>query len=86
MSVERTSAGEKVRERYTAAAGLPLRSNDECPVVFFLGDEAKTKEERRLVQKIDRAAFANAYVAGLREALHMTGHDYNTVLSVTTAG
>ncbi|KAK1530001.1 major facilitator superfamily transporter [Colletotrichum paranaense] len=34
----------------------------------------------------DRAAFANAYVAGLREALHMSGHDYNTVLSVTTAG
>ncbi|KAK2011828.1 major facilitator superfamily transporter [Colletotrichum eremochloae] len=71
--------------------------------VFFLGDEAKSKEEKRLVQKIDffiltycclsyffnyldRAAFANAYVAGLREALHMKGHDYNTVLSVTTAG
>lgn len=25
-------------------------------------------------------------VAGLREALNMKGHDYNTVLSVTTAG
>ncbi|KAM0270069.1 hypothetical protein ACHAQH_009538 [Verticillium albo-atrum] len=35
---------------------------------------------------LDRAAFANAYVAGLREALNMTGSDYNTVLSVTTAG
>ncbi|RBR11557.1 hypothetical protein FVER53590_13868 [Fusarium verticillioides] len=35
---------------------------------------------------LDRAAFANAYVAGLRESLSMTGHDYNTVLSVTTAG
>ncbi|PVI00992.1 pantothenate transporter liz1 [Periconia macrospinosa] len=35
---------------------------------------------------LDRAAFANAYVAGLREALKMTGHDYNTVLAVTTAG
>ncbi|KAG8157547.1 hypothetical protein KVR01_012589 [Diaporthe batatas] len=54
--------------------------------VFFLGDEAKTKEERKLVRKIDRAAFANAYVAGLREDLNMKGHDYNTVLSVTTAG
>ncbi|KAF7556993.1 hypothetical protein G7Z17_g997 [Cylindrodendrum hubeiense] len=66
---------------------------------FFLGEAAKSKEERRLVQKIDffilllfqlsrkdRAAFANAYVAGLREALNMTAKDYNTVLSVTTAG
>ncbi|KAF4984707.1 hypothetical protein FZEAL_148 [Fusarium zealandicum] len=34
----------------------------------------------------DRAAFANAYVAGLREALEMTGHDYNNVLSMTIAG
>jgi ACS family pantothenate transporter-like MFS transporter len=25
-------------------------------------------------------------VAGLREALNMSGHDYNTVLSVTIAG
>lgn len=70
---------------------------------FFLGEAAKSKEERRLVQKIDffiltycclsyffnfldRAAFANAYVAGLREALDMSAKDYNTVLSVTTAG
>ncbi|KAH7024741.1 major facilitator superfamily transporter [Microdochium trichocladiopsis] len=70
---------------------------------FFLGAEATTNEERKLVQKIDffimtycclayffnfldRAAFANAYVAGLRESLAMGGHDYNTVLSVTTAG
>ncbi|KAJ3950041.1 uncharacterized protein N0V96_001177 [Colletotrichum fioriniae] len=35
---------------------------------------------------LDRAAFANAYVAGLREALHMKGHDYNTVLSMASAG
>lgn len=28
----------------------------------------------------------NMQVAGLREALNMGGHDYNTVLSVTTAG
>ncbi|KAJ3547007.1 hypothetical protein NM208_g1732 [Fusarium decemcellulare] len=70
---------------------------------FFLGAAAKSKEERRLVRKLDffiltyccfsyffnfldRAAFANAYVAGLREALNMSGHDYNNVLSVTTAG
>ncbi|EXF78993.1 major facilitator superfamily transporter [Colletotrichum fioriniae PJ7] len=82
MSADNRSVGEKVR-------------------TFFLGEGAKTKEERRLVQKIDffiltycclsyffnfLAAFANAYVAGLREALYMSGHDYNTVLSVTTAG
>ncbi|GAB0146004.1 hypothetical protein EsHS_00006417 [Epichloe bromicola] len=35
---------------------------------------------------LDRAAFANAYVSGLREALGMTGHEYNNVLSITTAG
>lgn len=35
---------------------------------------------------LDRAAFANAYVAGLKEALNMTGDDYNKVLAVTTAG
>lgn len=28
----------------------------------------------------------DAQVAGLRESLDMKGHDYNTVLSVTTAG
>lgn len=30
--------------------------------------------------------IVDAQVAGLREALDMKGHDYNTVLSVTTAG
>ncbi|RMJ12496.1 hypothetical protein BHE90_002222 [Fusarium euwallaceae] len=70
---------------------------------FFLGAAASTKEERRLVRKLDffimvycclsyffnfldRAAFANAYVAGLREDLDMTGGDYSNVLAVTTAG
>ncbi|UPK92388.1 hypothetical protein LCI18_003323 [Fusarium solani-melongenae] len=70
---------------------------------FFLGAAASTKEERRLVRKLDffimvycclsyffnfldRAAFANAYVAGLREDLNMTGGDYSNVLAVTTAG
>ncbi|KDN70217.1 putative major facilitator superfamily transporter [Colletotrichum sublineola] len=91
MSVEKSSVGEKVRGKSVlnknACTVIWLRvSNQERLVVFFLGDEAKSQEEKRLVRKIDRAAFANAYVAGLREALHMTGHDYNTVLSVTTAG
>ncbi|TDZ15137.1 Pantothenate transporter liz1 [Colletotrichum orbiculare MAFF 240422] len=88
MSAENSSVGNKLK-------------------VFFLGDEAKSKEERKLTETdnsradffiltycclsyffnfLDRAAFANAYVAGLREALNMSGHDYNTVLSVTTAG
>lgn len=40
----------------------------------------------RLTSQTDRAAFANAYVAGLKEALDMTGDDYNKVLAVTTAG
>ncbi|KAL2273928.1 hypothetical protein FJTKL_04006 [Diaporthe vaccinii] len=70
---------------------------------IFLGDEAKSKEERRLVQKLDwviltycclssffnyldRSAFANAYVAGLREDLNLKGADYNIVLSMFTAG
>ncbi|KAK8054086.1 pantothenate transporter liz1 [Apiospora saccharicola] len=35
---------------------------------------------------LDRAAFANAYVAGLREDLQLSGRDYNVVLSLFTAG
>lgn len=35
---------------------------------------------------LDRAAFANAYVAGLREDLNLAGRDYNVVLSMFTAG
>ncbi|KAK8068969.1 Pantothenate transporter liz1 [Apiospora phragmitis] len=35
---------------------------------------------------LDRAAFANAYVAGLREDLQLAGRDYNVVLSMFTAG
>jgi MFS transporter, ACS family, pantothenate transporter len=70
---------------------------------MVLGDEAKSKEERWLVQKLDffiltyccvsfffnyldRSAFANAYVAGLQEALDLSGADYNVLLSMTTAG
>ncbi|RYP28255.1 hypothetical protein DL767_007305 [Monosporascus sp. MG133] len=70
---------------------------------LFLGDEAKSKEERWLVQKLDffiltyccltyffnyldRAAFANAYVAGLREDLGIVGREYNVILAMFTAG
>jgi len=36
--------------------------------------------------KLDRAAFANAYVAGLKEALQLEGNQYNILLSMVTAG
>jgi ACS family pantothenate transporter-like MFS transporter len=39
-----------------------------------------------LVNYLDRAAFANAYVAGLREDLDLSGSDYNVVLAMFTAG
>ncbi|KAI1074829.1 pantothenate transporter liz1 [Whalleya microplaca] len=72
-------------------------------LLAFLGDESKSKEERRLVQKLDlfiltycctsyffnyldRAAFANAYVAGFREELGISGTDYNVILAMFTAG
>ncbi|KAH6680531.1 pantothenate transporter liz1 [Halenospora varia] len=35
---------------------------------------------------LDRAAFANAYVSGLKESLSLTGDNYNILLSMTTAG
>ncbi|KAF4879459.1 Pantothenate transporter liz1 [Colletotrichum siamense] len=35
---------------------------------------------------LDRAAFANAYVSGLKEALDLSGSQYNVLLSMTTAG
>lgn len=35
---------------------------------------------------LDRAAFANAYVSGLKEDLNLTGNDYSVLLSMTTAG
>jgi len=44
------------------------------------------EQSPKLMDQTDRAAFANAYVAGLKEALNMTGDDYNKVLAVTTAG
>ncbi|KAI1340705.1 MFS general substrate transporter [Xylariaceae sp. FL0016] len=61
---------------------------------LILGDEAKSKEEKWLTycclsfffNYLDRAAFANAYVAGLQEALSLEGNQYNVLLSMTTAG
>ncbi|KAH7027230.1 major facilitator superfamily domain-containing protein [Microdochium trichocladiopsis] len=35
---------------------------------------------------LDRQAFANAYVAGLQEAVNLQGTDYNVLLAMTTAG
>ncbi|XEV04441.1 hypothetical protein FSHL1_009728 [Fusarium sambucinum] len=35
---------------------------------------------------LDRQAFANAYVAGLKEALDLHGNQYNVLLSMTSAG
>ncbi|KAJ7046896.1 major facilitator superfamily domain-containing protein [Mycena alexandri] len=35
---------------------------------------------------LDRANLANAYVSGMKEALNMTGHDFNTVSSMFTVG
>ncbi|KAF4460082.1 hypothetical protein FALBO_13145 [Fusarium albosuccineum] len=35
---------------------------------------------------LDRSAFANAYVAGLKEALELEGNQYNVLLSMASAG
>ncbi|KAJ6547665.1 MFS general substrate transporter [Mycena capillaripes] len=35
---------------------------------------------------LDRANLANAYVSGMKEALNMTGHDFNNVNSMFTVG
>lgn len=35
---------------------------------------------------LDRAAFANAYVAGLQEDIHLEGSNYNVILAMFTAG
>ncbi|KAL2113203.1 hypothetical protein VUR80DRAFT_4910 [Thermomyces stellatus] len=35
---------------------------------------------------LDRSAFANAYVAGLKEELHLEGNQYNVLLSMASAG
>ncbi|KAH6682136.1 major facilitator superfamily domain-containing protein [Plectosphaerella plurivora] len=51
---------------------------------FFWGNTSK--EEKKLIRKIDRAAFANAYVAGLKEELNLVGNQYNVLLSMASAG
>ncbi|KAJ0124822.1 pantothenate transporter liz1 [Diaporthe amygdali] len=90
-------------EKSSSAASAQKAGGVAQVKTLFLGDEAKSKEERRLVQKLDwviltycclssffnyldRSAFANAYVAGLREDLDLHGADYNIVLSMFTAG
>jgi len=35
---------------------------------------------------LDRQAFANAYVAGLREDIGLKGNEYSILLSIFTAG
>ncbi|KAI9166358.1 Pantothenate transporter liz1 [Paramyrothecium foliicola] len=57
----------------------------KAKVANFIWGES-TKEERQLIRKLDRAAFANAYVAGLQEALNLTGSNYNVLLSMASAG
>ncbi|KLO81947.1 transmembrane transporter Liz1p [Fusarium fujikuroi] len=53
---------------------------------YLWGDTSK--EEKRLIRKLvtDRQAFANAYVAGLKEALELSGNQYNVLLSMASAG
>ncbi|PTD02112.1 Pantothenate transporter liz1 [Fusarium culmorum] len=53
-------------------------------VDYLWGDTSK--EEKKLIRKLDRQAFANAYVAGLKEALDLHGNQYNVLLSMTSAG
>ncbi|KAI4664193.1 uncharacterized protein J4E79_003695 [Alternaria viburni] len=55
--------------------------------------DAKKVLERKLVVKLayffnylDRQAFANAYVAGLREDIGLKGNEYSILLSIFTAG
>ncbi|ENH62229.1 Pantothenate transporter liz1 [Fusarium oxysporum f. sp. cubense race 1] len=53
---------------------------------YLWGDTSK--EEKRLIRKLvtDRQAFANAYVTGLKEALELSGNQYNVLLSMASAG
>ncbi|KAL3479134.1 major facilitator superfamily domain-containing protein [Aspergillus californicus] len=86
-----------------ARSDTPKQSFGTRIKTLVFGDEAKSKEERWLVQKLDffiltycclsfffnyldRAAFANAYVAGLSDSLNLSGNQYNILLSMTTAG
>ncbi|EAT83270.1 hypothetical protein SNOG_09078 [Parastagonospora nodorum SN15] len=42
--------------------------------------------ERRLVRKLDRSAFSNAYVSGLKEHLNLVGNQYSILIAMFTAG
>jgi hypothetical protein len=41
---------------------------------------------RLLMRTLDRQAFANAYVAGLKEDIKLKGNEYSILLSLFTAG
>lgn len=60
MSTNKRSVGEKVRSELCCAAvqSLPWNQSDRSLAAFFLGEGAKTKEERRLVQKIGESDLA----------------------------
>ncbi|KLO88629.1 transmembrane transporter Liz1p [Fusarium fujikuroi] len=53
-----------------------------CELISF--EEPDSPEEQGSFT--DRQAFANAYVAGLKEALELSGNQYNVLLSMASAG
>ncbi|KAM5346247.1 hypothetical protein ACJ41O_009252 [Fusarium nematophilum] len=60
-------------------------AHENTAVADFLWGQT-SREERTLIRKLDRSAFANAYVAGLKEALDLSGNQYNVLLSMASAG
>ncbi|KAL4982960.1 major facilitator superfamily domain-containing protein [Aspergillus falconensis] len=100
-SKPKQSFAHKVKGKCTFR--IPYVNTPNLKIVLVIGDEARSKEERWLVQKLDffiltycclsfffnyldRAAFANAYVAGLSDSLSLEGNQYNVLLSMSTAG
>lgn len=76
MSTDNRSVGEKVRSELRCAVvhtRLPQSQSDRSFAAFFLGEGAKTKEERRLVQKIGKSKFRASCVSWLLEYLQLTG-------------
>ncbi|KAF5592004.1 transmembrane transporter Liz1p [Fusarium subglutinans] len=79
----------------------PASAEEQGSLLDYLWGDT-SKEERRLIRKLDffilypwrssdvgvtdRQAFANAYVAGLKEALNLSGNQYNVLLSMASAG
>ncbi|KAF5593640.1 transmembrane transporter Liz1p [Fusarium pseudocircinatum] len=63
----------------------PAESTEQGSLGDYLWGDT-SKEEKRLIRKLDRQAFANAYVAGLKEALELSGNQYNVLLSMASAG